>query len=286
MSSPTFQPPAVTYRMQITGISLIALVISNIFIRGPLPFSPGYQFPIKDFLAAVLTITAICEGNKAVYRYLDKKLPFDQHTTKRMVWQAVGSFLVTLAIFIPVHLIKAGLTNETISPRTLLFYGFVALSISAALNGLHLIAYLVQLLKHKQRESDAVKSPPSTLAIETGNRTLLLDPQQICWWYSTGGTVSLVKSDGAQFTTNYTSFAMIADKLPANHFFHLNRQVIAHRKSIDSVRQGQNGQLIVHLKTDHQTLQVIVSRYKKAAFQTWIEAQMSPDNRRLDDRTN
>lgn len=306
MNPATFQPPLPPRRLQWALILLAALLVSNLFIHGPLPFTAGYRFPLNDFLTLLLVIFMICEANKAVYRYLDKKLPFDRHTIERLSWQAVGSFGVTIALFVPLHLLKARLTGEPVSPRTVLFYGCVALSISGAFNGVHIIAYFLRLVRPAMRpgaetdlvratragedtdlaratRTEAVKSripaaEQQTLAIQTGNRTVLLDPQQICWWYSSGGAVSLVKTDGGRFTTNYTSFAMIADRLPDNHFFHLTRQVIAHRRSIDSIQHGHNGRLIVLLKTPHpgsQTLKVVVSRYKKAAFQTWLDGRTS-----------
>ena len=276
MRPTTFQPPLTTLRMQWAAMLLVALVVSNALMRGPLPFSTGYRFPVSDFLTLFLAILSICEANKAVYRYLDKKLPFDQHTTKRLIWQGIGSFLATLFFYVPLHFLNARLTNETVSAHTFLFYAFVAFSISAGFNGVHIIAYFVRLVKYQKLPHNSPAPPQDqTLTIDTGNRTLILDPQQISWWHSSGGTVSLVKTDGAQFTTNYSSFAMIADRLSERHFFHLTRQVIAHRKSIDSIQHGQNGQLIVSLRTPdpgRQSLKVIVSRYKKAAFQTWLDS--------------
>ena len=49
------------------------------------------------------------------YRYLDKRLPFHAETVKRVLWQAIGSFVATLATlvaFVPVHFFNALWTNE------------------------------------------------------------------------------------------------------------------------------------------------------------------------------
>lgn len=150
----------------------------------------------------------------------------------------------------------------------------------------HIIAYLVRLIRYKDqgRKSGLAEGVPEqtaitrsgTLAIETGNRTILLDVKMICWWHSSGGKVTIVKSDGVRFMTNYTSFSMIADKLPEMDFFQLNRQVIANRISINSIQNGQNGQLVVLLRspeTPGQTLKVRISRYKRAAFRAWLFMQ-------------
>lgn len=248
-------------------IPLLALVVSNILIKGPLPFSEGYHFPVRYFLAFTFAIFCICESNNVVFRYLDKRLPFEQDMGKRIAWQAMGSFGATLITFIPVYFIKTWWIGEEVSPRSFLFYGFVAFSISIALNCIRVIGYLARVAALK-------KAVPGPMAVGTGNRTLMLDLDKICWWYSSAGTVTVVKADGVRFTTNYTSFATLGDRLPPGDFFHLNRQVIANRRSIDSVQNGQNGQLTVLLKTGEpsgETLRVTISRYKRDAFRTWLD---------------
>lgn len=309
MDATEFQPPLVTRRMQWALIPLVALVVSNVLMKGPMPFSAGYSFPLRAFLVLLMAIFSICEVNKGVYRYLDGRLPFDQQVGKRVIWQGIGGVLVTVLAFIPVYFFSAWLAHEEPAVRTFVFSGCVALSISMAFNGVHVIRYLVRVVRYKEEKEvevvyravgegvvqvqgagrvvdgaenergmqgqvgAGVAEEMRVLAVETGNRTLMLDMDKIGWWHSSGGTVTIVKSDGVQFTTNYTSFAMIEDKLPGTAFFHLNRQVIAHRASIDAVQNGENGQVIVLLKAPNgsgQTLKVGVSRYKRDAFREWL----------------
>jgi DNA-binding LytR/AlgR family response regulator len=167
--------------------------------------------------------------------------------------------------------------NERLSAKDFTFYGFVAFSISIALNGIHIIRYLLKLIKYKdqfrlnKKVRETFGGQTGTMAVAMGNRTLMMEPDSIGWWHSSGGAVTLVRTDGVQFTTNYTTFSEITDRLPESVFFHLNRQVIANRTSIDSIQNGQNGQLIVQLKTLDLALTVAVSRYKRDAFRHWME---------------
>ncbi len=332
MQPSAFQPPKLPRILAGPLLLFIALMISNIIMKGPLPFSPGYQFPWKDFLTLIVAIFSIMEANKYVYQYLDKRLPFYQEMGKRLFWQCVGSFAVTLVLFSLIHLVRAQIWQEHLSLKDFAFYGFVAFSISIAFNGIHIIGYLLKLIKYKDQfglnkrtsqiltpttgseigvgtldlHREALGGQTGTLAGAMGNQTLMMEPDSISWWHFSGGAVTLVRTDGVQFTTNYASFSEITDKLPALVFFHLNRQVIAHRTSIDSIQNGQNGQLTVNLKiplaanaakadaphgtkpdgphgtkpdaphvakadASSQVMTVVVSRYKRDAFRQWLE---------------
>jgi uncharacterized membrane protein len=281
MQPTAFHPPKLPRVLEGPLIIGIALVVSNVIMKGPLPFSVGYRFPWKDFLTLIIAIFSIMEANKYVYTHLDKRLPFYQEIGQRLFWQCVGSFGVTLLLFSAIHMIRAEIFHEPLSLKDFIFYGFVAFSISIALNGIHIISYLLRLIKYKENNK-LQHTQTGTLAVAMGNRTLLMEPGSISWWHSSGGAVTLIRTDGVQFTTNYASFSEIADKLPDTDFFHLNRQVIAHRGSIESIQNGQNGQLTVQLRSTRsmgpanpgskgQALTVIVSRYKREAFRDWMD---------------
>lgn len=282
MRTATFEPPLVSRRVQLLLMIGVALVLSNMLLKGPLPFSAGYHFPLRGFLAIAIAILSICEAHKAIFRYLDKRLPFHEQTAKRVVWQTVAGLAATLAVFVPLRMISTLWDNEELSTKAFLLSAFVALSVSTAADAAYIIAYLLRSMRYREEgwrrrsigpmENGSLKRQEA-LTIATGNRTLVIEPENIHWWFSSGGTVTVVKADGHQFTTNYNSLTAIAEKLDDRLFFHLNRQVIANIRSIDSVQEAQNGKLIVCLKTAHpsgEVLRATVSRYKKVAFCEWF----------------
>lgn len=93
--------------------------------------------------------------------------------------------------------------------------------------------------------------------------------QNIAYFYASNRHVCLVGKDGKQFLVDYT-IDQLTELLDPAHFFHLNRQFIAHQSALYKIHTHFNGALKLEL-LPAPSEEVMVSRDKARTFKEWLE---------------
>ncbi|WP_338875261.1 LytTR family DNA-binding domain-containing protein [Spirosoma sp. SC4-14] len=263
-------------------VPVAAFIASHVVFYKHYPYEGGYQFPWPFFLTVATVMLSCWEVNLAVFRHLDQRFPFYKHPGKRIRLQILLGGIATLLTFAVVFPISIRVYSGNWPTFPLFTSGiFVCTTIATVVNGGYVGLYLLQTIYFEKQQTATeliTKQYPiqqsETIFIEAGNRQLRLPPDEIAYFYSTGGLVLLVKIDGQQQPTTYTSFAKLESQLPPSVFFQLNRQFIAHLNAIRSVQDDVNQKLLVELAPalhkNQPSEQVMVSRYRSAEFKKWF----------------
>lgn len=274
--------------LRLALVPIAALVASHVVFSQLFPGQPGYQFPWPYFLTVATVMASCWEVNLVVYDWLDARLSFGQQPTRRLAAQFVLGGVATLLTFAVVFPLAQRLyTNHWPALPTVLKGITVCITLASLLNGGYVGVYILRAFL-VEREAKALSIPESnsennllaaaipqliTVAVHTGKLRLPID--QIAYFYSTGGLILLVKTDGQQVSTSYSSFTQLAPLLDSHCFFQLNRQFVVTQNAVRAVQDDTNRKLAVHLspalhkQQTHE--QVVVSRYRSPDFKKWLE---------------
>ena len=280
--------------LQLALVPIAALVASHIVFSQVLPGQPGYRFPWPYFLT-VATVMLFCwEVNLFVFRWLDKRLPFWQNPMQRLVNQFLlggVATLVTFAIVFP--LAQLLYTHHWPATHTILRGVTVCITLASFVNGGYAGLYLLRAFSAERQKKLEVASPeslpdfinekpalysPSLVAVDVASGQLRIPIDQIAYFYSTSGLVLLVKTNGQQVSTRYSSFAQLAPGLDKQYFFQLSRQFLVGLGAVRAVQDDVNRKLIVtlvpalHQQQIHQ--EVIVSRYRSLELRKWLQTSV------------
>ena len=269
-------------------VPLLATIASHVVFHRRFPWQADYRFPTAYFLTVATVMLACWSANLLVFRYLDRQLPFSYNPTRRIGRQILLGGTATLLTFAVVFPNAIRLYSGSWPNSVQLTSGiFVCITIATLINGGYVGLYLLQVFRLEKPpisealneklidlQQTAQRSADSAILIDAGPRQFRLQPSEIAYFFSSQGVVLLIKTDGQQITTNYTSFAKLENQLPAHDFFQLNRQFIVSVQAIRSVQDDSNRKLLVtltpalHKNQPQQT--VTVSRYRNAEFKQWL----------------
>lgn len=271
---------------RLLAVPFAALIAAHVVFYRQFPWQADYQFPWPYVLTVATVMLSCWEVNFRVFRYLDQRLPFHKNPVQRILRQLLYGGILTMLTFILVFPAAIRLYTGQWPSADLFVTGvFVCATIAIIGNGTYVGLYLIHTIYlEKQPPADeltqqlpqrpTVSSRANTLLIDTGSRQLQLSFDEIAYFYSSGGLVLLVKTDGQQLTTNYNSFTRLEDRLPAQCFFQLSRQFIVGLPAVRAVEDDQNRKLIVqitpalHKNDPHEA--ITVSRYRSAEFKKWF----------------
>ena len=294
-----FNPGINNKKWQLILIPLIAFTTASVISYSS---SSEYSFPYRLFIILSIFILCIWQVNLITYRWLDKRMAFYDEPGKRLLIQIAACCIATWITFTALYftilvILNGGLQNFPFRDYALFF--IIATIISIIINSFYIIRYLQSTLlykeaistekmnkllvaleqknnelpKEKNIEREKTVSPPKSMIIETGAKTINISFNEMAYWYSSDGIVILVLKDGKKITTNFTSFNAFVNKLPTDIFFQLNRQFITHLQSIVSITDDTNRKLIVVLSATNSTNkneEVTVSRYRSQELKTWF----------------
>ncbi|RRA99891.1 LytR/AlgR family response regulator transcription factor [Larkinella rosea] len=270
-------------------VPVLATIASHVVFYRRFPWQTDYRFPIAYFLTVTTVILSYWSVNLLIFSLLDRRLPFSYHPTRRIGRQILLGGLATLLTFSVVFPGAIRLYSGFWPNSVQLTSGiFVCITIATLINGGYVGLYLLQAFRlEKQQAAEELNGKLANLQqsarpvldaavlIDTGARQLRFRPEEIAYFFSTQGVVLLVKTDGQQLTTNYNSFSKLESRLPAHHFFQLNRQFIVSVQAVRSVQDDSNRKLIVTLTPSLHKNQlaetVMVSRYRNLEFRKWLQ---------------
>ena len=261
-------------------IPILALLLVHLFVYQKLPFQEGYQFPVASFLAITLVGVMICEVNAGVHKYLGARWPLAERTRQRLAWQLLGGMLGTAIVFTILYLaINQGYSGLPFRWVHFLAFLLLMLGISLIENTVFLLADYYQLYKRQKEEREqtlAKQVKASVVVVKSGARTLRLHPDEIAFFVSREGIISLVSQEGKWITTDFKSLTELETQY--GFLFRLNRQHLIHPQAVQSLKEVENRKLEVRLIHSSATSPIIVSRYKRSTFKDWLAATTSSSN--------
>jgi DNA-binding LytR/AlgR family response regulator len=99
--------------------------------------------------------------------------------------------------------------------------------------------------------------------------TLVPVPADRIAYFTKDELIYLVTYENQKMIADFHSMEEVEHQLNPAHFFRANRQYIIHLNSVDHMKHGFNGKIIVKLKSPLFT-ELDISREKAAAFKDWI----------------
>ncbi|WP_266365688.1 LytR/AlgR family response regulator transcription factor [Tellurirhabdus rosea] len=239
---------------------------------------PNIQF--NGFLLLTFTIDTV-QGYLAWYAvrqfiiYLDKKWPYYRGPLKRILFQALSTTLLGLAVI--------SLLTELVSwialgkPAPLIFYTRDLFIISIwffVINGIYIglhYYYELQDAENKRQEENRIKQ--EGFPVRFGKKELWLKFDEIPGFYVEGDYAVACHLAGNKYYLDQ-SLDKVEQQIPPAFFFRLNRQYILHRQFITGFKRAENGKLLVLLqKTELFPSEIPVSRIKAAAFKAWFRPE-------------
>ena len=214
-------------------------------------------------------------GVRSFIFFLDKKQPFENGPSKRVVIQLAGTIIIGLSIII---LLTEGVSWIAKGKSAALnFYTVDIFIISIwffVINGMYTGLYFYnhwQYSEAKRREENRIRS--GGLLVSQGKVDLMLDFPVLAGMYVEGEYVIACHISGKKYFLNQ-SLDKVEQKLPATYFFRFNRQFILHRQLVAGYKRAENGKLVVMLHPSvNFPSEIPVSRTKAPAFKEWFRPE-------------
>ncbi len=115
---------------------------------------------------------------------------------------------------------------------------------------------------------DGEKKYRKRFLISRGAAYFQLMVEDIAYFYSRSRITTAVLFNGQNHMVDFTLEAL-EEQLNPEHFFRINRQIIAHVSSIEKIENYFDGKLKIRLKPPHDE-SIVVSRLKAPGLKEWI----------------
>lgn len=263
-------------------IPFISLVIIHFFILHRLPFQQGYSFPWLTFLIVTGMGLVICEANVRINRWLTGRWSDDHsfgfRVTQQLAFGWLGTSLVFSALYFTVNVGLFGVEFDLVRFLGLLV---LLLGISTMETTLFMVHEYHRLFRRHEGTEQSLpgqrSESPDYLLVRSGQRLLRIECEEIAFFHSSAGIVTLLTQDGQKWITDFPSLQVVEESLgDASDFFRLNRQYLVQVNSVRTIKEYGNRQLLVDLEPglhNGHSEPAVVSRYRRKAFQEWLETQ-------------
>lgn len=205
--------------------------------------------------------------------YLDRTLPYERGVTRRILVQlALTTLLGILIISALTELVNAMARS---SPVASVFYTrdiWIFLIWFLVANGIYISLYFYRQYRASETlRQQAVQLRARGLTVDSGRQHLVIAFEEIAGLRVEQVYVLLCTRQAKQYVYG-KSLDKVADELPEELFFRLNRQFILHRDTLTGYDRLENGKVLVRLKpTPGFPADVAVSRTKAPAFKSWFD---------------
>ncbi|MBK7871006.1 MAG: hypothetical protein IPJ74_10105 [Saprospiraceae bacterium] len=207
-------------QVRFTLIPLLALVLTHFVFYKKLPFEQGYEFPLQTFVSIVLWGICICEANALVYRYLNQISPLKAAPLRRLLLQMTHGLLATTIIYSILTLIFNWLEGAPFEWFAFLSYLLLLLGISGMENAIFLLKDFYDLYQNREIETSTIAPSErleKPLLIKSGQRSLILNLDEIGLIYSSNGLVMLTTAEGQKHITQFTSLNEVEKNCHKTH---------------------------------------------------------------------
>jgi len=245
-------------------ILFLALIITHFFNYNILPFQKGYEFPTRLFLFTSLFGVFVCTSNWVVYYVL--KLDEKGSSWKEIGFRIKVHAIATLVSYTILFLLIAIIREATFNPVA--YFRFLQLCL-----GIVFIEFLLFELVFYTKSSAHENAKESKILIKCGNISLNVAPEEISFFHSSNGVISVHLKNKKRYITNFSSLDDLEGKLPEADFFRVSRQYILTKDTIGEVQREKNRKLTINLDPgicNGSTTRITVSRYKSVQFRNWM----------------
>lgn len=121
---------------------------------------------------------------------------------------------------------------------------------------------VLDFLQAKQKESG------KNILSKVGRKIQVIDISDIAYAYLDNGINKVVNSEGESFPVDY-SLEQLMNKLNANKYFQINRQMIVNISAVDEMISYTSSRIKLNLKPTF-TGEAVVSKEKTPLFKQWI----------------
>jgi hypothetical protein len=244
-----------------------------------------------DLFWDTLIVATCWEANRSLIFYLDARYPWAASRLQRLVIQTGAAILLT----VPIVAGMIYLWNEVLIHRPgnfdtayLLVYDFPLTLIFTTLihmvyTGMYFHGYYTQTILALERriselENNAVVKSPSdalkgassrdVIIVDYGSASVPLQTQDIACICKMHDLCLIKTFEGKEYSSS-SSLENLEALLDPSLFFRLNRQVLAHIRSIRKFRTDGSGKLLIELEPSLPAT-VTVSKKKALEFKSWM----------------
>lgn len=191
-------------------IPFISLVIIHFFILHRLPFQQGYSFPWLTFLIVTGMGLVICEANVRINRWLTGRWSDDHsfgfRVTQQLAFGWLGTSLVFSALYFTVNVGLFGVEFDLVRFLGLLV---LLLGISTMETALFMVHEYHRLFRRHEGTEQSLpgqrSESPDYLLVRSGQRLLRIECEEIAFFHSSAGIVTLLTQDGQKWITDFPS---------------------------------------------------------------------------------
>jgi hypothetical protein len=256
------------------SVVLLSFFLSHYLNYQKLPFTPGYEFPLRTFIFVIIFGIFICESNAFIYRYLKETRSYNNSLKAIIGQQFIYSAVVTIIIFSTLYIV----INLIVFDNPFSFFSFtkfLLIIIAIALFEDIILTFrdILKLYNASLSKFDNSNKVFDKILVQQGNNTIEFDTEELAYLHSENGVVTILDQYLNEYTTQYNSLNEIEEKLPPTIFFRINRQYFVNRNIIKSIKKDKNRKLKVILDKPYQKQEgydgLNVSRYKSMDFKKW-----------------
>ncbi len=243
----------------------LSLFINHLTSYDSFPTSNSYTFPLLPTITSLITATLIGIIININFKNYEKKHFSKTVNTKTIAYFLISSLVYITLLYIPVYVLTIKFVNQKIE----FYYFLIGLLLTLLLSFIAIVLLYSQTI-YKLYKLTLSKAK---LIIKKGGKTIMLDYDDIAYFYSENKIVYLIKINGESITTNFI-LNQIEEDLISKSFFRANRQTVIHYKSVHEIKNIENNKLSVSLlpkNTSNINSEITISRYKKKAFLNWFE---------------
>jgi|GEM_PF-830449 len=279
------------------GIPLLAILIGQFGASGPLWAQLQTRPYYLDLFVHLLTVALVWETNRSLIVQLDLRYSWANHRLKRFGLQTGLALVASLWEVAGIQYLYHQVFR--IRPEAFSIPGLLAVELPltvifvAALHLIYLGMYLVQyhqsivarltterdealrlvegvkLDRFYNENGEQLPSPwQKTLIVNYGLAAVPVQSDEVAYIYQEHETCFLKTFDSKEYTSG-SSLENLEVLLPRSTFFRVNRQLLAHIRSIRRFKQDANGKLSVEFYPAFSQ-EVFVSKIKAPEFKEWL----------------
>lgn len=248
-------------------LTVMAILANHLLEVDNFPLSDSYTFPFVSILTSLVVGSLIFIIAELNFRYFERKYFTEKINTQILVIFLSSTLGSITLLYIPCFYIVVWLQEGDFG----FYYLLAGLSVTLLISALAIVALYAQKIYNLHK--------PETLTprfmIEKGGKKTLLDLSDIAYFYSENKVVYAVQSSGQIISTDFT-LSEIEEKINSSLFLRANRQTFIHARAVTEIKAIENGKLLVTLAptvSHKKVMEVVVSRYKKKAFNEWFESK-------------
>lgn len=207
--------------------------------------------------------------------YLDRRLPYDQNLSRRILVQIPGTLVLGLLIISSTTELVSWMAKGKAAPLN--FYSIDLIIIGIwffVINGIYFgLYYYNEWKKTEQWRAEESRVKTGGIMVTQGKQDLLIRFEDLAGCFVDSDYVVVCSTTGQKYYL-VQSLDKVAQQLPTTHFFRLNRQYMVHRQLISGFKRAENGKILVLLHANENfPAEIPVSRTKAVSFKQWFRPE-------------